>query len=254
MTQLNLDGLTTLEVLQNRLKALRLIKDKICFGFSGGDDSTLLLNEAVKILGNDINVVYNNTRVDFKETIKYVNKMVKYWGLQNFHVLYPVKPFNEVVNELGLYGIVKLKNACCRYLKNQPLSNWMHENNIEIAVNGIRWSEGKRSSCYSNTIHYSKYYDIKYYSPMIEMSNTDVDRYFIIHDIPKNPLYELGYIRTGCAPCPCPNKFYDYYSLLQKHHPKWYQYVLKIRNKNKRHMYDKPSNNFYYHKWCTIHG
>jgi phosphoadenosine phosphosulfate reductase len=200
------------------------------------------------MFGADICVVFCNTHVQFKETYEFIDQMKEYWGLTNFVELHPLKSFGGVVDEIGLYGIGRFKQACCKYMKNMPLSKWMHDNNKTIAINGTRRSEGGKSKCRPNHIAYSRYYDISYFSPMIFLEQEDIDNYFSSNGLPKNPVYECGYLRTGCAPCPCPNKFYDYYSILLKHHPKWYNLAYRLDRKY-NHKKGREFETIFKHTW-----
>jgi phosphoadenosine phosphosulfate reductase len=238
-----------ISVTTNHLKSLRSIKDKISIGFSGGNDSAVLVDLSIKILGKDININFCHTTVQFKETYNYIKMMVEYWDLRDFNIIHSNHSFKDVIKEIGLFGICKNKLICCKYLKNKPLSDYMHERNRTIAVNGSRRAEGGTNSCKTDHITYSKYYDLKYFAPMVYWSNESVDEYFDEFDLPLNPLYKMGYRRTGCAPCPCPNKWYDYYSLLKKNHPRWYYAVKKWNEKYTRNKYNTEFRNLYYHYW-----
>jgi phosphoadenosine phosphosulfate reductase len=38
-------------------------------------------------------------------------------------------------------------------------------------------------------------------SPLADWSRDDIDRYIAEHDVPRHPLYALGYTSIGCEPC-----------------------------------------------------
>jgi len=228
--QLNLLGETPIDVMEKHLKVYKLRPKKCCFGFSGGDDSTVLIDKAVEMFGPDIPVVFSNTHVQFQETYKFVKEMVDYWGLTTFAVTHPIEQFIDVSTRVGLHGIAHNKMICCSGLKNKPLSIWMKENDKTITISGLRRSEGKRNCSYA--VHnWNPYYKVFYHSPMMFMEQRDVGRYFEETGCPKNPLYGMGMDRTGCAPCPNALKlrtypvegYNTYYDLLADKFPRWYK-------------------------------
>lgn len=261
--QLNLKGETPLEAFENHLKIYKGIPQNCCFGFSGGDDSTVLVDKAVDMFGSDICVVFCNTHVQFKQTYDFVKRMVEYWGLTNFVELHPIESFITVSRRVGLHGVAHNKMICCSSLKNTPLSRWMHKNGKTISICGIRRTEAVRNCGYP-ILSYSQYHDIRYFSPMLFMSDADVARYYEETGCPKNPLYHDPYNidRSGCAPCPNALKlkkaysdgYATYYDWLYDKFPRWYKYAWLCQKR----FYDRKCKNgdqrgyddyLYKHKW-----
>ena len=243
-------GGTQIDQVEKHLKLYKAMPGKIVFGFSGGDDSTMLVDLAVQMFGSDICVIFENTHIQFKESYEFIDKMVDYWGLTDYHVTKPIEPFIKVCTRVGLHGICRNKMICCTQLKNKPLSKWMHEHGKTIATTGVRKAEAKRNCDYPIK-NYSKYHDITYFNPMLFLTDGDVKAYFEETGCPKNPLYDLGYVRTGCAVCPTPLKrqhfdvpgYHDYYDMLYELHPRWYWFAWNCQKR----FYEKKERNDQYH-------
>lgn len=262
--QYNLKGETPLEATIKHIKALKPIKDKIVVGISFGNDSIVLGDLYVQILGCDTCFIHSDTHVQFKESKQYGKKMVEgYWGLENYHETKPIEHFRQITDRIGLHGIAHNKMICCSGLKNKPLSKWMHQNDKTIAVTGLRRSEGKRNCDYQIS-SYSGYHDIRYYNPMLFWSEEDVTKYYEDTGLPLNPLYKepFNLDRTGCAPCPNALKlanypvegYKTYYDLLADKFPKWYKYAWGCQRRfYKRKCGDGDQRGYgeylYRHKW-----
>lgn len=220
-------------------------KRDLIFGFSGGRDSSVLVDIAIDVLGKEnVNVVFHDTKIEFKETYDFVEEMIEYWGIpdSNFYETEPVRSFFK---ELGycdnqLHLLAKIR-GCCYALKKIPLDNLMEEEGFDVAVNGVRREESRQRHNYED--YFIKFEDTKvdYYllQPLLDWKRDQIDRYIEENELPENPIYDMGYKSCGCAICPCPNKAYDYYSILKKNHPKWYNVIKRFAKKE----------HIYYHKW-----
>ena len=99
--------------------------DNIAVACSFGKDGIIVLHMVLKFNPN-IKVLFNNTGVEFPETIEYKNKLVKEWNL-NLIESKPIKSFWECVKNYGIPQIRgKGKNRtpkCCIYCKEKPSIN-----------------------------------------------------------------------------------------------------------------------------------
>lgn len=264
--QSTIEGKTLMDEFETNVKRIARIygKDKICVGFSGGDDSAFLVDKVVEIFGNETCIVFCDSRIQFKETHDYIKKMIEYWNLTNFHKTYPKKNevFPVIAKRIGLHGIAKNKMICCSALKNDPLGFWMKDNGKTVSMTGIRLKEAKKNRCY-DIISYNNRRDIYYASPMYFLNEIDVKNHFKETGLPKNPLYLEPYCanRTGCALCPLPlkiqrynSKYKTYYDWLKEHFPRWYKYAWRCQksfyeNKCKGGNQRGYGDMIYRHKW-----
>ncbi|MBD3355071.1 phosphoadenosine phosphosulfate reductase family protein, partial [Candidatus Woesearchaeota archaeon] len=76
-------------------QAIERYKENIAVACSFGKDSIVVLHMALKYKP-DIKVMFNNTGVEFPETIKYKEMLVKKWNL-NLIETKPIKTFWQCV-------------------------------------------------------------------------------------------------------------------------------------------------------------
>ena len=55
--------------------AKKIFNDKLVVAFSGGKDSLAALHLAKEVIGEEITVLYNNTTVEFPETLRYIKDL-----------------------------------------------------------------------------------------------------------------------------------------------------------------------------------
>ena len=91
---------------------------------SFGKDSLVVLQMALKYNSN-IKVIFENTGVEFLETIKLKDELKKKWKLN----LYETKPLKTFWECIDLYGLPSTRKQggkgsnspkCCHYLKEKP--------------------------------------------------------------------------------------------------------------------------------------
>jgi len=215
------------------------LKRKTCIGWSGGRCSTVALWLTLD-QDPDIPVVFNNTGIEYPETVEYVRRYAKEWHL-NFYELKPEKTFWELVKIHGfpqLRGSSKIsrprKPACCTWLKEKPLHDFMKEKEIEGLITGIR-AEESRPRCLSIAQHgqfqFVKRDGFWKFHPVSLWSLKELMEYVEKYEIPLNPLYSQGYNRIGCMPC---TGFSYWRQQLAKHQPKYYRWLNKEYLKSKK--------------------
>lgn len=79
----------SIEILET---AKKLFDSNLAVAFSGGKDSLTVLHLSLQV-NPEMPVVFNNTTVDFPETILFVRKLADEWHL-NLHVTKPKKGFS----------------------------------------------------------------------------------------------------------------------------------------------------------------
>lgn len=98
---------------------------------------------------------------------------------------------------------LKVSSNCCDKLKKQPIKKWEKENNKNIALTGMRKSEGgQRASI--NCIITDKENKLTKFHPLLVI-NDDFENWFIINqNIKLCDLYypPFNFERTGCKGCP----------------------------------------------------
>jgi len=185
------------------------LKQKVYVAWSGGRCSTIALHFALQ-QDPDIPVVFNNTGIEYSETVKYVRHMAEKWKL-NFHELKPEANFWDLVKEHGfpqLRGSSKKKRprkpACCHYLKEAPANIFVKEHNLNGLITGLRVEENRPRALVifqKGPYYYAKRDNLWKFHPIALWPLEKLMDYAKLHDIPLNPLYEQGLPRVGCMPC-----------------------------------------------------
>ena len=188
--------------------------DEIAVAFSGGKDSLVALHLTLQTKP-DVKVVWNNTLVEYPETVKFVRQLAKEWNL-NFHETRPKITYWKIVEK---HGFPKLrwsdrsnpgggKPVCCKLLKIRPTEEWCILNNCKAIIDGITFDEAryrrlalfhlglvhKIKGTHRELIRLTKIHPIGFWKQQ------DVWEYIRINKLPFNPLY-LTHCRVGCLPC-----------------------------------------------------
>jgi len=87
-----------------------IFSGKLPLAFSGGKDSLAVLHIALDI-NPSIPVIYNNTTVEFPETLQYVKKLREEWTI-NMHIIKNDCSFFQMVKERG--WATHENRWCCR--------------------------------------------------------------------------------------------------------------------------------------------
>jgi len=213
----------------------RRVGGPILVAWSGGRDSTLILKMATKVVPKtDLVAFFNDTGIEFTETTSYVKAMAEKWDL-NLHVAKSEYNFWEGIKE---YGFPSMSNRwCCRTQKENPSLKAYDEIQPRVVLTGLRRMESKRRRSYLVIKYFpfaKRVWDRKtlYLNPIVDWSKWDVRDFCALINLPLNPLYQKGYSRVGCWPCPMSPKLH--YLQLKKHHPKLYYAIRQFLQPTKK--------------------
>jgi 3'-phosphoadenosine 5'-phosphosulfate sulfotransferase (PAPS reductase)/FAD synthetase len=185
--------------------------EKPVIASSFGKDS-IVLTHLVHQYDNSIPIVFTNTGVCYRETLKYKDKMVKEWNLNLFE-LKPEQTFWEIVKEHGYPKPSrnsktgdKREPACCKILKYKPMEKFIKEYKPDLVFVGLVGDEGRQRRwayiCKGGAIYEHIALGIKKSIPIIWWTRKDIWHYHDMMNIPRNPAYKkYGIERTGCIPC-----------------------------------------------------
>lgn len=211
--------------------------DKVAVAFSGGKDSELVLWFCLQVNPN-VPVIFNNTAVEYPETVKFVTKMAEEWDL-NLIVTHPEKSFWDCIQQFGFprgtkWGLKSKGNTarCCYWLKEKPMLLAIRENGWfgyftgETAVESrMRMFASLRGTC----IHLKKERVCKI-KPILWWTAGEVWQFIKDNNLSFNQAYSKGAERVGCMPCTA-HKFWE--AQMQKVNPDMYR-IIKLR---KDHQY-----------------
>jgi len=202
-------------------RAVNIFRDNLALAFSGGKDSLVVLHLALEVKP-DITVVFNNTSVEFPETVKFVRRLAKEWGF-NLYTTKPKKHFLKAVKENG--WAAHENRWCCNPYKKEPALEFFKENGIVAEITGTIRTE----SIYRRSLKPFKEFKDGFVrvNPIYDWNDNEVWQYIKQNGLPHNPLYNLGYRRIGCWCCPLNG--ITHYRRLKRTHPKLYSFLTRYR-------------------------
>lgn len=201
--------------------------DRVALAFSGGKDSEVVLYLCLQVSPN-VPVVFNNTEVEYPETVRFVAELAELWSL-NLIVTHPEKSFWDCVEQYG-FPTPHDKRRCCYWLKEKPMTLVVRNSDWLGVFDGITASEGRhrmiRAKTHGSCYHY-KAWGICKIHPILWWTEPEVRDFIQQNNLPLNPVY-LKERRTGCMPC---TAFKSWEAQMQKLNPKLYR-LIKLRKDN----------------------
>ena len=194
---------------------LKRFKNKTYTCFSGGKDSLVTLDLAIK--SGIKKVVFCDTTIEFQETLDYIEQIENYYDLK-IEVVSAPRPFFDIVHKIGFPS--RSMRWCCKVYKFSPLAIFARKNKILSYITGLRGEEHKRRKNYKK-IDMNKHIKTKQINPILDWSDQEVWAYIQKNNLPINPLYNLGFKRVGCWPCPFKTK--ADWNLIEKYFPDKYK-------------------------------
>jgi phosphoadenosine phosphosulfate reductase len=196
-----------------------IFSGNLAVAFSGGKDSLVVLHLVLDENPN-VPVIYNNTTVEFPETLQYVRKLHKEWGF-DMQVTRCRVPFLKAVLERG--WATHENRWCCKPYKDFPAQEFLLANNIAAEVTGTTRTESIYRRSLTAFKLPKKPPQMIRVNPIYDWNSWEVWRYIRENDLPYNPLYDKGYKRIGCWCCPING--WTHYRRLHKTHPKLYAFL-----------------------------
>lgn len=210
--------------------------DKVAVAFSGGKDSEVVLYLCLQEKP-DVPVVFNNTGVEYPETVRFVAKLAELWSL-NLIISHPEKTFWDCVEKHGFpkaskrhHKGSKYPGVCCYWLKEKPMltvikeNEWLGEFTGETATENWQrmfWAKDKGICTHLKKEGYCK---IK---PILWWTENEVWQFIHDNSLPINEIYSKGATRVGCMPC---TAYKSWEEQMQKLNPKLYRFI-KLRKDN----------------------
>jgi len=202
--------------------------NKLVLAYSGGKDSDVLLDLALKSGVNFI-VQHNHTTVEAPETVAHIKEVfaeLRERGIKStINMPEKIEVNGKLVTASMWNLIVKKKSPpyrtrryCCEFLKERKFDG-------QHIMTGVRWAEspkrktrGLHEKLDKNEAKRIVYFDENddaqkltsicqlrsriATNPVIDWSDADVWCYIKENKLKINPLYGLGFSRVGCIGCP----------------------------------------------------
>lgn len=181
--------------------------DSMFVSFSGGKDSTVVSDLAIKALGtNGILHIFGDTTLELESTYRYIEEFKnKYSNILLRNVRNKEKDFFELTkNNFGPPS--RVMRWCCTIFKTGPISRKIDalfkKKKEVLTFYGIRRSESVVRSKYERDYESPKISKQRVVGPIIDWKDSDVWLYILANDLLINDAYRYGYSRVGCWCCP----------------------------------------------------
>ena len=228
-------------------RAKQLIKmfanKNACVSCSFGKDSTVVLWLCLQE-NPKIPVIFNNTGVEFKETLVLKNEMTESFGLNLFET-HPEKTWFQVWEGFKLpderkHNAKETRDRCCYYLKEKPFKLLVRQRKFQQNFTGIIAIESRQRQlriCELGTYYYNKTNNLWRIHPLAFWTPEEVWQFIHDNHIPENLAYKkYGIDRIGCVPCTAHHKWREQlakvnlrmYKLISEHY--FHQRLLEVAN------------------------
>ena len=244
-----------LEVLEEKereaVEFIRSLKEKyglpFYVSFSGGKDSLVTLHLARLALG-DIKVIFNDTGIEFPDTVRYVKWIAERYGL-DLEVAAAGEGFWRGFESVG--PPARDFRWCCKVVKFSPTAKLLRK----LFPGGAIGLVGQRKYESSARAKSPRVWKNKWFpkglaaSPIHEWTALDVWLYIFWRKLVPNKLYYEGFDRLGCWLCPATEL--GELELASHVEPELYaDWMRKLESYSKRH--DYPSEWVEYGLWRWI--
>ena len=222
-----------------RNAASKFPEERIVVSFSGGKDSTVTADLAVKALSNPSLVhIFGDTTLEFPSTIEYAHR---------FRDAHPDAIFQIAKNdEQNFYDVcedigppARMMRWCCSMFKTGPITrviNSLYRSQQILTFYGIRKSESVSRSKYNRIEDNADAVKIQQHtvaSPIFFWKDIDIWLYLIAENVYFNDAYRLGYDRVGCWCCPNNNQRAQFLSkiYMPEQSKKWREFLIGFAKK-----------------------
>ena len=214
-------------------------EENIVLSFSGGKDSTVTADLAIKELSDPSLVhIFGNTTLEFPLTVEYAERYRKNHPQAIFKVAKNNEQvFQDVCEDIG--PPARMMRWCCSMFKTGPITrviNGLYRNQQILTFYGIRKSESVARSKYNRIEDDAESVKIQQQtvaSPIFFWKDMDIWLYILSEGIDFNDAYRLGYDRVGCWCCPNNNQRAQFLSriYMPEESKKWREFLVEFAKK-----------------------
>ena len=215
-------------------QASKYPRESIVLSFSGGKDSTVTADLAIKALSDPSLVhIFGDTTLEFPLTIEYAKR----YRENNSKAIFKVaknkeQDFYNVCEDIG--PPARMMRWCCSMFKTGPITrvlNSMYRDKDILTFYGIRKSESVSRSKYNRVEDNPESVKIQKQtvaSPIIDWKDIDIWLYLLAEKVDFNDAYRLGYDRVGCWCCPNNNNRAQFLSriYMPEQSKKWNEFLI----------------------------
>ncbi|SFO76258.1 phosphoadenosine phosphosulfate reductase [Acidaminococcus fermentans] len=219
--------------------AAKFPEENIVLSFSGGKDSTVTADLAIKALSNPSLVhIFGNTTLEFPLTVRYAERYRRNHPQAIFKIAKNNEQvFLDVCSDIG--PPARMMRWCCSMFKTGPITrviNALYRNQQILTFYGIRKSESVARSKYNRIEDDAESIKIQQQtvaSPIFFWKDMDIWLYILSEGIDFNEAYRLGYDRVGCWCCPNNNQRAQFLSriYMPEASKKWREFLVDFARK-----------------------
>lgn len=219
--------------------ASKFPEENIVVSFSGGKDSTVTADLAVKALSNPSLVhIFGDTTLEFPSTIEYAQRFRKNHPDAIFQIAKnDEQVFYDVCDDIG--PPARMMRWCCSMFKTGPITrviNSLYRSQQILTFYGIRKSESVSRSKYNRIEDSSDSIKIQQQtvaSPIFFWKDIDIWLYLLAEKVDFNHAYRLGYDRVGCWCCPNNNSRAQFLSkiYMPEQSKEWRKFLIEFAKK-----------------------
>lgn len=220
-------------------EAAKFPRENIVVSFSGGKDSTVTADLAVKALSDPTLVhIFGNTTLEFPLTVEYAERFRKNNPKTIFRIAQnKEQDFYSVCEDIG--PPARMMRWCCSMFKTGPITRILNRYYRDINIltfYGIRKCESVSRSKYNRVEDNAESVKIqkqKVASPIFLWQDLDVWLYIFGENVDFNDAYRLGYDRVGCWCCPNNNERAQFLSsiYMPEQYKKWRDFLIDFAKK-----------------------
>lgn len=213
--------------------------ESIVISFSGGKDSTVVADLAVRALSNPRLVhIFGDTTLEFPLTIAYSRRFRE----NNPKIIFKTaknkeQDFYTVCEDIG--PPARMLRWCCSMFKTGPITrvlNSLYEDRDILTYYGIRKCESVYRSKYNRIEDSADAIKIQKQtvaSPIFYWKDIDIWLYLLSEKVDFNDAYRLGYDRVGCWCCPNNNERAQFLSkiYMSEQSEKWRNFLIDFAKK-----------------------
>lgn len=217
-------------------QASKFPRESIVLSFSGGKDSTVTADLAIKALSDPSLVhIFGDTTLEFPMTTEYARR----YRENNQKAIFKVaknreQDFYSVCEDIG--PPARMMRWCCSMFKTGPITrvlNSLYRDKDILTFYGIRKSESVSRSKYNRVEDNPEAVKIQKQtvaSPIIDWKDIDIWLYLLAEEVDFNDAYRLGYDRVGCWCCPNNNNRAQFLSkiYMPEQSKKWHDFLISF--------------------------
>lgn len=145
-------------------------------------------------------VFYLDTGLLFEETYRFRDQVADRYDIRLERYAPDLSLARQAV-EHGPNLWARDPNRCCYLRKVEPLQRALAD--LDAWITGIRRDQTPQRRN-AGVVEWDERFGLVKVNPLARWTSDDVWRYIREHDVPCNPLHEMGFPSFGCVPCTAP--------------------------------------------------